>query len=81
MAELQATATSTDVTRGPRPRTHVVATGLTLVLTMTDNGDPGTNRDLLGITVWQGSTLVLSSNRVGSATVETTIDTGNIRVH
>ena len=80
LAELRATATLTDVTKGQKPKDQVVASGLTLVLTMTDKGDPGKDRDTLGITVWQGSTLVLSSERVGSATVEKAISKGNIRV-
>ena len=51
----------------------MVATGLTLVVT-------GTEDDRVGITVWNGSTLVFSSDWTGSATRERALDHGRVIV-
>ena len=72
LASLRTTATLTDTTRNSRR--IVVATGLTLVVT-------GTEDDLVGITVWNGSTLVFSSDWTGSATRERALDHGRVIVN
>ncbi|MDG4764316.1 M12 family metallo-peptidase [Solwaraspora sp. WMMD406] len=46
-----------------------VATGLTMRVTATDAGGPG-RRDTIGITVWDGDTLMFSSSWTGTATEE-----------
>ena len=71
VASLRATATLTQKGRKGR---EVVATGLTLVLTASDDGDHGT----VGITVWNGSTLVFSSDWTGSATRLRALEHGNV---
>jgi hypothetical protein len=54
--------------------------GLTLQLHLTDNGEPG-NNDKIGVTLWNGNTLVFSSNWVSTQTVEMILMGGNIVVH
>ena len=53
--------------------------GLTMQTTMTDNGEPGTN-DLIGISLWDGNTLVYSSNWVSTQTIELLLNGGNLQV-
>ena len=72
LASLRTTATLIDITRNSRP--IVVATGLTLVVT-------GTEDDRVGITVWNGNTLVFSSDWTGSETRERALDHGRVIVH
>ena len=85
VADVHATATLTDVTKPapgtkpPHPRPDILS-GLTLRITVTDKG-PAKNGDSIGITAWDGSTLVFSSAWDGTATVEQTLDGGNIDVH
>jgi len=52
---------------------------LTLYVTMTDRGEPGTN-DEIGITLWDGSTLLYSSNWSGTNTLEMVLSGGNLVV-
>jgi hypothetical protein len=63
-----------------------VAGGLSLDLTMTDAGEPGSSGavaplDSIGFTVWKGNDLWYSSNWDGSKTVEELLDGGNLQVH
>jgi hypothetical protein len=53
--------------------------GLTFQITLTDNGEPGTS-DTIGFSLWNGSTLVYSSNWTGTKTAEQTITGGNLQV-
>ena len=53
---------------------------LTLQITLTDNGEPGTN-DTLGITLWDGSKLLFSSYWTGAKTQEKPLTGGNLVVH
>ena len=50
-------------------------TGLTLVLTVSEDGKPA-----VGITVWNGSTLVFSSDWTGSSTRERALEHGTVHV-
>ncbi|HSK26225.1 MAG TPA: M12 family metallo-peptidase [Jiangellales bacterium] len=56
-----------------------VKRGLELRITFTDRGAPGRN-DTLGVTVWDGSTLVHSSAWTGAATAEQALTGGNLNV-
>ncbi|GAA1875066.1 M12 family metallo-peptidase [Asanoa iriomotensis] len=77
-ADLRATATLTDVTNPARPT--AVATGVTLQVTATDRGQPGT-ADSVAITLWSGSTLLFSSDWNGAKTQEIRLAGGNLVVH
>ena len=72
-ASLRAAATLTDVTKKTG---GAVVTGLTLVLTFSEEGKHGT----VGITVWNGSTLVFSSDWTGSSTRERALEHGTVHV-
>jgi hypothetical protein len=52
---------------------------LTLHATLTDNGNPTT--DTIAITLWNGSTLLFSSNWNGTTTIEQLLGGGNLVVH
>jgi len=52
----------------------------TLQVSMTDKGNPGSN-DLIGISLYDGSTLMYSSNWAGSKTAEMLLGGGNLVVH
>ncbi len=54
--------------------------GITLQVTMTDNGNPG-NTDRIGITLLNGNSLVYSSNWVSTQTTELVLNGGNLVVH
>jgi hypothetical protein len=54
--------------------------GLTLTLTMTDNGEPG-SADTIGIQVMDGGTLVFSSTWSGVTTTQKLLNGGNLVVH
>jgi hypothetical protein len=71
LASLRATATLSERTRRGW---SVVATGLTLVLTCSDEGEHGR----VGITVWNGSALVFSSDWTGSATRSRPLEHGSV---
>jgi hypothetical protein len=47
---------------------------------LTDKGEPGLS-DSIGITVYNGNTLLFSSNWNGATTVESTLGGGNLVVH
>jgi hypothetical protein len=53
---------------------------LTLQVTMTDNGEPGSN-DTIGVTLWDGNNLLFSSEWNGAQTLEKQLDGGNLVVH
>ena len=77
-ADLRAKATLFDVTDPFHPAT--VATGLTLQMTATDRDHLGSG-DSLGITLWNGNTLMFSSDWTGAATAELTLAGGTLIVH
>jgi hypothetical protein len=54
--------------------------GLSLQMTMTDKGEPGKD-DTIALTLWNGSTLVFSSNWVSAKTLEQIVGGGNLVVH
>lgn len=58
----------------------VLASGLTLQVSVTDRGAPG-KQDSVGITLWRGGELLFSSNWTGANTVEVTVTGGNFTVH
>jgi len=71
-------ANLTDITN---PLSPVSITGnLTLQVNMTDKGEPGVN-DQIAISLWDGSTLVYSSNWTGATTAEMVLGGGNLVVH
>jgi hypothetical protein len=53
---------------------------LTLQVTMTDNGEPGSS-DTIGVTLWDGNKLVFSSEWTGAKTLEMLLGGGNLAVH
>ena len=75
---MQSRANLTDITDPANP--VAVAGNLTLRLTMTDKGSPGT-ADSIGLTLWSAKTLLLASEWNGTNMVEVTLDGGNIVVH
>jgi hypothetical protein len=77
-ADLRSKATLRDVT-DPRNPTSV-ASGLTLQVTATDRGQPG-SADSIAITLWNGSTLLFSSEWSGARTLEIRLAGGNLVVH
>jgi len=72
-ASLRAAATLTNVTKS---KGGAVVTGLTLVMTFSEEGKHGR----VGITVWNGSTLVFSSDWTGSSTRERPLEHGTVHV-
>ena len=78
IADFRSKANLSDVTNPLSP----VALGgnLTLQLTMTDKGEPGSN-DTLGVTLWDGNKLVFSSEWKGAKTSEKVLGGGNLVVH
>ncbi len=87
LADVRGTATLTDVSKPtpgvkPPPKPHTpVLSDLTLRVTFTDQGKPGKNGDTIGITVWNGSTLIFSSAWNGASTVEVPLAGGDVVVH
>jgi hypothetical protein len=77
-ADLRSKANLHDITDPANP-TSVVG-GLTLQVTATDRGEPG-SADSLAITLWNGSTLLFSSHWTGAKTQEISLAGGNIVVH
>lgn len=73
-------ANLTDVTDPDQPEGNPIAGNLTLIVTMTDNGEPGSS-DTIGFTLWDGNELLFSSHWDGSQTLEQLIDGGNLAVH
>ena len=62
--------------------TNVISLGgnLTLIVDVTDLGEPGTS-DSIGFTLWRQDTLWFSSRWTGTATEEQLLGGGNIQVH
>jgi hypothetical protein len=77
-AEFRSKANLTDVTDPLAPIS--LGGNLTLQMTMTDKGEPGSN-DTIGITLWQGNTLLFSSEWNGAKTLEKLLSGGNLVVH
>jgi hypothetical protein len=78
VADLRSKATLTDIT----DPLHPISLGgnLSLQVTLTDKGEPG-SADTIGVTLWNGSTLLFSSEWRGSKTVEGLFNGGNAVVH
>ena len=78
IADFRSKANLTDVTNPLAP----VALGgnLTLQMTMTDKGEPGSN-DTIGVTLWDGNKLLFSSEWKGAKTSEKVLGGGNLVVH
>ena len=70
-------ANLTDITNPVLPIS--IYGGITLQVTMTDNGEPGIT-DLIGIMLLNGNSLVYSSNWVSTSTQELLLNRGNIKV-
>jgi hypothetical protein len=70
-----------DVTNPSAPVTVPVSGPLTLQMTLTDEGEPG-SADTLAITLWDSNGVLLySSNWNGAATVQQLLGGGNLVVH
>ncbi len=54
---------------------------LVLQLRMTENGEPGIDNDTVSFTLWDGATLLFSSNWNGAQSVEQAIAGGNLQIH
>jgi hypothetical protein len=78
IAEFTSKANLTDVTDPLNPIS--VEGGYNLRVTMVDRGEPGSN-DQIGITLWDGTTLLYSSWWTGSNTEEMLLSGGNLVVH
>ena len=65
------------MTKGTKKTT--IATGLTVQVSLTDRGKG--KDDSIGVTLWDGSTLVFSSNWNGAQTLERPVTGGNIDIH
>jgi hypothetical protein len=78
MAEFRSKATLTDVTDPSAPVS--LGGNLTLQVRLTDKGEPGSS-DTLGITLWDGNTLLFSSEWNGAQTLEQLLGGGNLVVH
>ena len=76
-AEFSSKANLKDITDPNNPIS--LGGNLQLLATVTDAGEPGT-LDLVGFTLWDGSTLLYSSNWDGTITMEQLIDGGNIQI-
>jgi hypothetical protein len=77
-AEFEAKANLTDVTDPLNPIS--LGGNLLLQMRMTDNGEPG-DTDTISLTLWDGGTLLFSSNWDGSQSVEQLVERGNLQVH
>jgi len=77
-AEFTSKANLTDVTDPLNPIS--VGGGYNLRVTMVDRGEPGSN-DQIGITLWDGTTLLYSSWWTGTTTLEMLLSGGNLVVH
>ena len=78
LAEFRSKASLTDITNPLAPIS--LGGNLTLNVTLTDKGEPGRN-DSIGVTLWQGGTLLFSSEWNGAKTLERIIEGGNLVVH
>jgi hypothetical protein len=80
LGDLRASAKLIDVTKvKKKPKKVTVATGLTLRITVTDRAGKG-SADSIGITLWNGTTLVFSSAWTGSETIERALEHGKVHV-
>jgi hypothetical protein len=82
VANFNANANITDVTNPSAPVSVPTPSGhaATLQLALTDKGDPG-SADTVVISLWDGSTLLWSTNANGASTAQQTITGGNLVVH
>jgi large repetitive protein len=78
IASWSSKANLTDVTNPNAPVS--IGGGLSLQMSMTDKGEPGKD-DTIAVTLWNGSTLVFSSNWDGAKTPEQLLGGGNLVVH
>jgi hypothetical protein len=78
LASWSSKANLTDVTNPNSPVS--IGGGWSLQMTMTDKGEPGKD-DTIALTLWNGSTLVFSSNWDGAKTPEQILGGGNLVVH
>ncbi len=78
LADFRSKATLTDVTDPNNPIS--LGGNLALQITLTDKGEPGSS-DSIGFTLWNGNTLLFSSEWTGSKTDEKRIGGGNLVVH
>jgi hypothetical protein len=78
VADFRSKANLSDVTNPLAPVS--LGGNLTLQVTMTDKGEPGSN-DTIGITLWNGNALLFSSEWTGAKTQEEPLDGGNLVVH
>lgn len=72
-------ANLTDVTDPANP--VGIAGNLQLIVKVTDNGEPGAGADTISFALWNGATLLFSSNFDGTKTVEQTITGGDTQIH
>jgi hypothetical protein len=78
IADLRAKANLTNVTDPLNPIS--LGGNLSLQVTLTDKGEPG-SADSIGVTLWNGSQLLFSSEWRGSKTVEGFFNGGNAVIH
>jgi hypothetical protein len=78
LAEFRSKANLNDVTNPHDPQS--LGGNLTLHVTLTDKGEPGSN-DSIAVTLWSGNTLLFSSEWNGAKTLEKVIAGGNLVVH
>jgi hypothetical protein len=78
VANFRSKANLADVTNPLAPVS--LGGNLTLQVSMTDAGDPGSN-DTIGVTLWDGSKLLFASQWDGAQTVEQLLGGGNLVVH
>jgi hypothetical protein len=78
LASWSSKANLTDVTNPNSPVS--LGGGWSLQMSMTDKGEPGKD-DSIALTLWNGSTLVFSSNWDGAKTPEQVLGGGNLVVH
>jgi hypothetical protein len=78
LATWSSKANLTDVTNAIAPVS--IGGGWSLQMSMTDKGEPGKD-DSIAVTLWNGSTLVFSSNWDGAKTPEQILGGGNLVVH
>jgi len=78
IADFRSKASLIDVTDSTAPIS--ISGNLTLQVTMTDRGEPGSS-DMFGVTLWDGSKLMFSSEWNGSSSVEQFLGGGNLVVH
>jgi hypothetical protein len=60
---------------------NTLLSGLILYTTMKDRGNPGINNDSIAFTIWNGNTLIYSSNWIANNTERKNLAGGNIVIH